>query len=203
MKKLLTMAEQIKDKRLRKLVIEYIKECKPVHREFAEKITPLKKAPAADSWHHTEPGGLILHTYSTAMLCLAVADVIEDIYDIAIDRDVLIASALVHDLMKVAIYLKDEKGGWKFSDTVLDALVLGVADLYARGFPKKVIETVAAHHGDKGPVDVFSPESIILHYIDTLDAFINSSSEDVIKNIDIQQFLELLASGAENEKGTE
>lgn len=173
MKRIELLAQKIKNTPLRKKVLRYLKKCAPKHKEFAKEHLNLEIAPAADSWHHTDEGGLLQHTYSVTRLCISCAKIFEDVYGEEIDYDSLIAAAILHDLMKVSIYTSTLQG-WGHSNCNLDALTLSVADLYAHNFPKEVIELVAAHHGDKGPIFPFNTESVILHFADSMDAHANT-----------------------------
>jgi len=56
------------------------------------------KSPAAKSWHHNYIGGLLEHTVTVAIL----SDFASKLYPV--DRDMLIAGALLHDMGKVYEY---------------------------------------------------------------------------------------------------
>jgi 7,8-dihydroneopterin 2',3'-cyclic phosphate phosphodiesterase len=169
---ILKLADQISDKKLKKMVIAYLKDPKPTHKEFKQLLN-LKKAPAAGQWHHVYEGGLLRHTLAVTRIALSIAGEMEKIYKIKINKNVLLAAGLCHDLMKVCEY-KLVSGHFEMKLPLpLDHLTLGVTEMYARGFPKAVIHTVAAHHGEAGPVAPNDPESIILHFADMLDAYAN------------------------------
>lgn len=173
---IIALANQIKDLKLRKLVLDYLKDPRPTHRGFKQLID-IKKAPAADQWHHTYPGGLLKHTLAVARFCLAMAEPMEKTYGTKVDRDVLLASALCHDLMKVCEYELVGKDFHIVLPLPLDHLTLGVAELYTRGFPENVVHCVAAHHGEAGPILPSDIESIILHFADITDAYANTETK--------------------------
>ena len=169
---LLKLAGQITDKKLRKLVLDYLNDPVPTHPEFKQLVT-LKKAPGASQWHHIYEGGLVRHMLAVTRIALSMAQAIEKTYKIKIDRDVLTAAGVCHDVMKTCEY-KLESGHFEMVLPLpLDHLTLGVTEMYKRGFPKAVIHAVAAHHGEAGPITPNDPESIILHFADMMDAYAN------------------------------
>jgi len=188
---LLNLADMIENKKLRRKVRQYIKEAAPIHPEFSKNITDLQETPAAEDWHHAEPGGLVVHTYTTTVLAIYMAEIYSRVYGEDVDLDTLVASSLVHDLSKVAIYRKAD-GGWGYTDVALDAVSLSIADLYSRGFPKSVIECVAAHHGEHGPIQPFDTVSKILHYADMFDAFLNETASEGLTVIPLETIIESL-----------
>ncbi len=171
-KELLELVKLIKNRKLRVLVRNYLKDPTPSHKEF-KPLVDVKKAPAADQWHHTYSGGLLRHTLAVTRHCLALADSFEKTYGIKVNRDVLLAAALCHDIMKICEYKPVGEGFEIVLPLPLDHLTLGVTELYARGFPKEVIHAVAAHHGEAGPIQPSDIESIILHFSDMMDAYAN------------------------------
>lgn len=169
---LLKLADDIQDRKLRKQVIDYLKNPKPSHPEFRQ-LLALKKAPAASQWHHIYEGGLLRHTLAVTRIALSIAQAVQKTYGIKVDKDVLLAAGLCHDVMKTCEY-KLESGHFEMVLPLpLDHLTLGVTEMYARGFPKAVIHAVAAHHGEAGPMTPNDPESIILHFADMMDAYAN------------------------------
>ena len=54
------------------------------------------RAPAAKGWHHAYLGGLLEHTYDMTLMALKAAEVYDEI-----DKDLLIAGILLHDLGKL------------------------------------------------------------------------------------------------------
>jgi 7,8-dihydroneopterin 2',3'-cyclic phosphate phosphodiesterase len=173
-KKLITLAEEIRNKELRKKVIDMLKNPKLSNKHFDYKGIPMQEAPASLGWHHVEHGGLAKHTYMVTKLCLDIAGMVEQNYDQRINRDTLIAGALLHDIAKL-FDMKEEDSGFDSTELSIDHIIMGSAELYARGFPEPVIHLVASHFGEQGTTTPQVPEATILHYADTLDAILGTS----------------------------
>jgi len=118
------------------------------------------------------PMTFIDHIRSCAQQCLAIADVLEGMFPgmIPIDRDVLLAGALLADVGKPLEYDKDA------SDRVVQGSFgqmlrhpfSGVAMCYKHSLPPEVMHIVAthSHEGDKVQRSI---ESIIFHHADFVD----------------------------------
>jgi len=171
MQKLIEIAQKIKDVELRKKVVEFLKDPSLSHKEFKkyprEKMEKVKTPFVAGGSTPVERGDLIKHTSTVTEVCLYVAETLENEYEIPINKDCLIAGALLHDMMKVYEW-KIEKSGAEHTGIMLDHSMLGVAELYQRGFPECVIHLVAAHFGEHGPTSPRNFEALILHHVDTL-----------------------------------
>lgn len=171
MQKIIEFAQKIKDEGLRKKVVELLKDPSLSNKDFKkyprEKIEKVKTPFVAGGSTPVERGDLVRHTISVAEVCLEVADTVEKEYKIPINRDYLIAGALLHDLMKIYEW-KEEKTGAEHSGIMLDHSFLGVAELYCRGFPEGVIHLVASHVGEHSPTFPRNFEALILHHVDTL-----------------------------------
>lgn len=172
---LIALAEEIKDKDLREKVIEFLKNPLPTHKDIENTNIPIEDSPASIRWHHKYKGGLVEHTIATTKIALKIAEALEEVYGLNINKDVLIAGGLLHDIMKPFNYIEDSEGeGYdhipKFH---LEHLTLAVAELYKRDFPIEVIKVVASHHGEYGSMKPDSIEGWILHYADTIDASLN------------------------------
>lgn len=178
---LLELAKQIKDKQLRQKVIEILKHPSLSNPKIQQKPAKLKECPASLNWHHIYEGGLIKHTYAVTKLCMEFARIFREVYDVKLDEDALIAAALVHDIGK--LWSMKKNGTWSATQLTLDHTILGTSELYARGFPEKVLHIVASHFGEQGPTPPQTPEAILFHYIDLLDATLNGSKEELIKLI--------------------
>jgi len=174
MKRLIELANKIKDSELRKKVIGFIKNPKLSNKHF-------KKYPAmgieeaktyfsvgSASGMATVERDVLEHSIALVDLCLRVANSIEKNYGIPLNRDHLIAAGIVHDIMKIYEYKKDEKGNLEPTGILLDHSMLGVAELYHRDFPEEVIHIVASHFGETGPTPPRTFEALIFHYCDTI-----------------------------------
>jgi len=114
----------------------------------------------------------IEHLRSCARQCLAIADVLGEIFQgrVPIDRDVLLAGALLADVGKPLEYDKTEDGRVVKGDfgALLRHPFSGVALCYKHGVPPQVMHIVATHSHEGDRVDR-SIESIIFHHADFVD----------------------------------
>ena len=135
------------------------------------------KAPAARVWHHSYIGGLAQHVRDMTLLALRAAEVYREV-----DRDLLIAGVLVHDLGKVQELEVTNRIDYSDSGRLLGHIMLGVEFLDERmraipGFPAelklKLKHMILSHHGSLehgSPIVPMTIEAMLLHYIDNLDA---------------------------------
>ena len=183
MKELMKFADKIKDNNLKKKVVEVLEHPALAHKDIKIKPVKFEDAPASVNWHHVKTGGLVEHTYSVVKNCIDVAENLKKTYKHDINMDVLIASALVHDIGKLWTFQRDVKGNWEPTELMLDHTMLGTSELYARGFPEPVLHCVAAHFGENGPTPPRTIEAIILHMIDNMDATLGAISKDNLLNL--------------------
>ena len=112
------------------------------------------------------------HLNSCAKQCIAIADVLKKSFrcSIPIQRDYLIAGALLADVGKPLEFDKDAAGNviqGKFGQQVRHPFS-GVALAYKHGIPGEVMHIIAthSHEGDKMERSI---ESIIFHHADFVD----------------------------------
>ncbi len=182
LKDLLELAARIKDKSLRKKVEDILKKPSLSHKGLELKYpkTDIKEAPASVGFHHTQTGGLLEHIYSVTLMCISLAESLEKANGQKLDKDSLIAGALVHDIGKLWIFKKGGSG-WAMNESIMDHTVLGAAELYSRGFPERIIHLVSSSHSEPdGLIPPQTLEALILHTVDSLDATIGKSKEDGI-----------------------
>ncbi len=170
MQKLIELAEKIQDKELRKKVINYIKNPTPSHKDF--KKYPIEKienvqTPFSVGNLGTAIRDVLNHTVSLAEICIQTADSLEKNFGLKVNKDYLIAGALLHDVMKVVEWQMTKEGP-KHTGSLLDHSMLGVAELYRRDFPEGVIHIVASHFGESGPTPPRNYEALIVHHIDSM-----------------------------------
>jgi 7,8-dihydroneopterin 2',3'-cyclic phosphate phosphodiesterase len=174
--KLIKLAQNIKDDSLRNKVINYLKDPSLSHKEFKKypqgKIEEVK-TPFTIGHIGTSERDVLNHTISVTEVCIKIADLIENIYGVKINRDYLIAGALIHDVMKIFEW-KKENDSIEHTGILLDHSMLGVAELYRREFPEQVIHIVASHFGEAGPTPPRTIEALILHYVDNMLSIIES-----------------------------
>lgn len=135
------------------------------------------QAPAAKTYHHACVGGLLEHSLDVARQVIFCCSRYPEI-----DRDLAATAALLHDVGKVESYV--QHGTFDFTDAgrLLSHVYIGAA-LVERAigqiedFPLelrlRVLHAILAHHGtlEKGsPVTPRTPEAIVIHYADNLDA---------------------------------
>lgn len=137
-----------------------------------------RQAPAAKRNHHAYLGGLLEHTLSLVTACDALARH----YGAAVDRDLLITGALLHDVGKtreIGLEL-----GFPYTDEgkLLGHIVLGIgmveraAEVVPELSPERLtllLHLIASHQGRyewQSPREPQTLEALILHYADDLDA---------------------------------
>ncbi|MEM7827164.1 MAG: HDIG domain-containing protein, partial [Candidatus Aenigmatarchaeota archaeon] len=163
MQKLLELANKIENKELREKVIDLIKNPKLSNPQFQK--YPREDIEKVRTLFSVGDVGVAIrevvnHTATNTELCLKIADTFEKNYGLRVDRDVLIAGSLLHDIMKVYEWKIDEEGDPVPTGIILDHVFLGISELYARGFPEDVIHVVAATQGERTPPK--SLEALIL-----------------------------------------
>jgi 3'-5' exoribonuclease len=150
----------------------------------AETGHAFRLAPAAKQNHHAYLGGLIEHTLSVAHVC----DDLARHYGARLDRDLLVAAALLHDIGKVREI--GARAGFPYTDEgkLLGHIVIGmqmVADA-AREVPQLpagrlllLQHLIASHQGRfewHSPREPRTLEALVLHYADDLDAKLNQAA---------------------------
>ena len=139
-----------------------------------------KKIPAAKSVHHGFLSGLLMHTANM----LRLADFLSGIYPEVIDRNLLLAGALLHDFSKAVEFTFSQLGlvtNYSVKGQLLGHLVMGaqeVAQVAADlGIPedKSVLlqHLILSHHGEPefgAAVKPICAESELLSYIDMIDS---------------------------------
>lgn len=173
MRKLIELAEKIKDEKLRKKVIEFLKEPELSHPDF-------KKYPREDIkravtlFTVSSPSGgitverdVLNHTVAVVEMCISASEILKRNFDLELNRDHLIAAGLLHDIMKLFEWKKG-KEGVEHTGIMLDHTMLAVAELYKRDFPEEVIHMVASHMGESGPTPPRTFEALLLSYIDSM-----------------------------------
>lgn len=144
--------------------------------------------PAAFKLHHAIRGGLLYHTLSV----LRLAETVAKIYP-SVDRDLLFAGAILHDICKIDEFDVNNVGIVKNYSTkgeLLGHLVMGAmavarkAEELGTSEEKALLleHMVVSHHGDPefgAAVRPMTLEAEILNQLDTLDATIYEISAAV------------------------
>jgi len=169
------IVDRIKDKSLREKVASLVEN--PSIEIDGKLYTgmSLEACPAGMSRHHSYPGGFIEHVVATTEIALNLCNVIEKVYHGKVDRDLVIAGVVLHDIFKPLTY--EEKEGAYISTPLaerIDHLTLIVSELVQRGFPLSLIHIVCAHHGGQaGPVWPRTIEALVCHLADITDSQLN------------------------------
>jgi len=145
---------------------------------------PLKTGTAARALHHGYLGGLIEHTLSVVQIC----DMMHGRYKY-VNRDILIASAMLHDIGKIWELSPMPENEYTDAGQLLGHIVMG-CELISReaakipNFPEKLVlmlkHCILAHHGE---FEYGSPklphiiEAFILHLCDNFDAKVKAFEE--------------------------
>ena len=112
------------------------------------------------------------HVRSVTRICAAVSDTFDEIYngiDLKLNRDMLLAGALLHDVGKL-VEMEEVDGA--FRKTAAGKLVRhafsGVALADAHGVPAAVQHIIGTHSKEGDPFKRI-PESIICHFADFMN----------------------------------
>jgi 3'-5' exoribonuclease len=148
-------------------------------------IESYKMSPAGTKLHHAFLSGLLEHSLSVTALSDKMVTHYKDELNIPINRDLVIAGALLHDIGK--IYELDYEKGFKYTTEgqLIGHVVIGyqlmndMANLI-EGFPYKVRmhlgHIILSHQGRLefgSPKTAMSIEAFIVHCADELDSKIN------------------------------
>jgi putative nucleotidyltransferase with HDIG domain len=112
------------------------------------------------------------HVRSVTRICSHVADTFDEIYDgvdLKLDKDLLLAGALLHDVGKL---LETEEAGGAFRKSHAGKFVRhafsGVALADAHGVPPEVQHMIGTHSKEGDPFKR-TAESIVLHFADFMN----------------------------------
>jgi 3'-5' exoribonuclease len=164
------LVERVEDAHIKALLLSFL--------EDPEVARGLPVAPAAKGVHHGYRGGLAEHILSVMRLAHRVAD-----HYPVLDRDLLVAGALLHDIGRVS-ELSYAGGGVGYTDEglLVGSMVMTAQNIHHKAaqlpdFPKTLehhlTHLVLAHHGQ---LELGSPklpmtlEALALQAIDSLDA---------------------------------
>ncbi len=170
MAELVTMIEKTKNQYLKQLLRSFFV-------EDAEFISKFRFSSAAKSVHHSFVGGLLEHTLSVAKNCEYFAAHYE-----MLNRDLLVAAAICHDIGKVREFVPYPENDYSDEGNLLGHIVIGAEMVGERiaaipGFPPNLANElrhcILAHHGE---LEFGSPkkpaliEAVALSFADNIDA---------------------------------
>ena len=133
--------------------------------------------PASMQLHSAAVGGLLQHTLNVAEICAKVL-----ILQPNLDRDLVMAGALLHDIGKIRSFSVGTSIDHTVEGNLIGHMVIGDEELMERlrtvdGFPDdlalKLRHIIASHHGRRewgSPVEPMMPEALLVHEADDLDA---------------------------------
>jgi 7,8-dihydroneopterin 2',3'-cyclic phosphate phosphodiesterase len=166
---------QIRNKKLRAQVAEVVRA--PRLEIGGEEYSglPIDDSPAGLSHHHSYPGGFVEHVVAAAEIALTLCGITERVYGGKVDRDLVVAGIILHDIFKPVTYqLAGEHYVISSLGEHLDHLTLVTAELIRRGFPLSLVHIVCAHHGGQaGPIWPRTVEALICHLADQADSQLN------------------------------
>lgn len=103
--------------------------------------------------HHAYPGGLVTHIAVFLKSALGLFDAYQDIYGYRMNRDLIVAAAMIHDAQKPWVLQ------WKDDDSIVGESqiagtgshhVLAIADAIYRELPPELVVTIACCHMHPG-----------------------------------------------------
>ena len=180
------MVADFKDEEIKSVVLAML----------ADNKEQLLTFPAAEKLHHAMTGGLLYHTLSIVRL----ADCVCSIYP-SIDRELLLAGAILHDIAKLREYSLSPAGvvdGHTLEGMLLGHLVMGAEDVGRRcdelGITPEtkylLQHMLISHHGKLEFGAAVRPafiEAEILSQLDLLDANIYEMA-DAVKDVENGEF---------------
>lgn len=134
----------------------------------------LLRSPATAGDHHAHVGGLVEHTVAVAAICMTAAD-----RHVGIDRDLLLAAALLHDVgrmreLRSEVAIEADAAGALVGhvllghELLLDAAARAGIDTARAAWWPQLVHAVSSHHG---PVErCRTREAVILTSANSLDA---------------------------------
>jgi 3'-5' exoribonuclease len=172
-REIIALAKSVQEPFCQKLLLKFFQDS-----SFGEEF---RRAPAAKTMHHAYLGGLLEHTLSVAQL----ASMLSDFYP-ALDRDLLISGALLHDIGKTK-ELSFHSFPFDYTDRgrLVGHLVLGVEMIqdaintipdFPQDLATRLQHLVLSHHGRYefgSPSLPMISEAFVLNFLDDLDAKLN------------------------------
>ncbi len=154
----------------------------------AELYRRYSQAPAAKGMHHVYIGGLLEHSLAVSALAVDMAKRYPQV-----NRDLLIAGALLHDVGKVTELSYQRSFDYTDEGKLLGHIIIGVQMIDERvrlidGFPPSLAvllkHLLLSHHGEYEYGSPKRPkflEAVILSFIDDLDSKINGIQTHIDK----------------------
>jgi 3'-5' exoribonuclease len=176
---MLSFIESIENKPLKKLLNLFFEDEK-----FSESFC---NSTAAVQYHHAYKGGLLEHTLSVIKIC----DFLSKNYP-SLNRDILLAGVILHDVGKIREYQFDEKNNVtiKISDEgkLLGHITIGYGMVlekisqikgFSRDLKDRLLHIILSHHGAKefgSPKRPKILEAFVVYHVDHMDADVGGFS---------------------------
>jgi 3'-5' exoribonuclease len=174
-------------------------------REILEEHADLfKKMPAAKTMHHGYSGGLVEHVWSVTRVCTLLIKHYSVYYDALnppLDRGVIVAAAILHDIGKLReldyhpVEAKYTKHGTLIGHIVLGRDMVRDKAREIGDFPEETLllleHAILAHHGKMefgAPKVPLTIEAMIVHYADEIDAKINAVASERMRSTTEDEF---------------
>jgi 3'-5' exoribonuclease len=147
------------------------------------------RAPAAKLMHHAYIGGLLEHSLSMAVLSEMIAG-----HYSGVDRDLLLAGVILHDVGKTRELAYSNRIDYTDEGRLLSHIVIGLSMLDEKlkqlpDFPQDqarlLKHMIISHHGARefgSPEPPKTIEAVLLNYIDEMDSRVNSIREYVARD---------------------
>lgn len=173
--------EKIKNPYLKELLLNFFND--------GEFVNSFKQAPAAKGVHHVYLGGLLEHTYYVVNISIIIAKHYE-----GINEDLLIATAILHDIGKIKELKYDKIFDYSDEGRLIGHIYMGAEMIQKMidripGFPEElsmlIKHSILSHHGELefgSPKRPKTIEALILHYTEDLDAKINAYTTFIKKH---------------------
>lgn len=144
-------------------------------------------SPAAKLNHQAYLGGLLEHTLNLAKAAAALVTLYP-----RLDRNLLLAGAILHDIGKIEEYSCDKNIDFTDEGRLLGHIVMAVSDVDRRisdlgeedSFPVnlriKILHIITSHHGLyewQSPKRPKIMEAVVIHLLDTLDSVMDTFSK--------------------------
>ncbi|MFK7769787.1 MAG: 3'-5' exoribonuclease YhaM family protein [Mariniblastus sp.] len=167
-------------------------ECFLVDEKF---MKGFRSAPAGVKNHHAYQGGLLEHVLSLMEVCHLVGPRYQQV-----DQDILLMGAFLHDIGKIRELTYSPDLGYSDGGQLIGHLVLGVSILdeiiaetvkqsgeeFPEDLANQLRHMIVSHHGQYefgSPKLPMTLEAITLHYLDSLDARINSVTQLIEEDV--------------------
>lgn len=150
---------------------------------FFDNEEALFKATAAVGMHHVQAGGLIQHTYEVVNYAVQICEAQEQQGLSLINKSLLIAGAMLHDIGKLVTYQCNEQTSQfemtmqgKFYEHIIAGIQMVAASDAASKYPQIALlleHIIAAHHGKLeygSPVVPCIVEAMVINFADELSA---------------------------------